>query len=678
MDHEAIESALRAFQSGDASGDLERLAGLIDALRPGRLESDDAAIPRVRVLTTLLKENETHRQAVRDAILRSIGWRRCGLPLAELGFSLRMGLLPKIVRSIGRLFLPAPVDEGSLTEVLDVVFHKRRDYEWITLVSMEDWAALIKAMDWKAADPAKLATLRRDLLSGLSATAHRIATLGVDEELIRAQPGIADFSQPFLVQARAAEQFAQDCAKQMEARANADTIPDAAPAFNALKRCEEIRSEVRKHAAQHGTSMHLTALLALMQSLIEKQRSFLIVLSSAAPEKRYLALVDLLDDAIAAVNKRDSLREMLASNLDLVALNVTQHAGRTGEHYAAANRAEYRAMLLAALGAGVIIPFMALAKTQIGKLHLPLLYETIFVSLNYSLGFVLIHMLHFTVATKQPAMTAAHIAAAVRTRSGRLSDVPVLVELVQRVTRTQFAAVLGNVGMALPLAFGISLLFKEYWGGMPIDAEKAAHLLHDMNPFETLALAHAAIAGVCLFLSGLISGYYDNFTAYGRIGERLRRHRFLKWLLGESRLQRFASYMERNLGALIGNFIFGCMLGMMPFIGKLTSLPLDIRHIAFASANFSYGYNGLPNPPAQDVVLLTLAGIALVGFTNLAVSFSLALWFALRSQHAHFGHSSLKLLPLLLRKIIFSPLSFVFPPRDATKSSAAVVPGAGQ
>jgi site-specific recombinase len=213
---------------------------------------------------------------------------------------------------------------------------------------------------------------------------------------------------------------------------------------------------------------------------------------------------------------------------------------------------------------------------------------------------------------------------------------------------------------------------------MPIDAEKAEHLLHELNPFETLAIAHAAIAGVCLFLSGLISGYYDNFTAYGRIGERLRRHRFLKWLLGESRLQRFAGYMERNLGALIGNFIFGCLLGMMPFIGKLTSLPLDIRHIAFASANFSYGYTGLPTPPAQDVIWTTLVGIALIGFTNLAVSFSLALWFALRSQHAHFGTSSLKVMPLLVRKFALSPLSFLFPPKDGGKNASGVLPGAGQ
>ena len=33
--------------------------------------------------------------------------------------------------------------------------------------------------------------------------------------------------------------------------------------------------------------------------------------------------------------------------------------------------------------------------------------------MNYALGFVLIYLLHFTIATKQPAMTAQTIAGAV-------------------------------------------------------------------------------------------------------------------------------------------------------------------------------------------------------------------------------------------------------------------------
>ena len=48
--------------------------------------------------------------------------------------------------------------------------------------------------------------------------------------------------------------------------------------------------------------------------------------------------------------------------------------------------------------------------------------EALPVSLNYGLGFVLIHLLHFTVATKQPAMTANAIAASMGDSRGKARD----------------------------------------------------------------------------------------------------------------------------------------------------------------------------------------------------------------------------------------------------------------
>ena len=73
--------------------------------------------------------------------------------------------------------------------------------------------------------------------------------------------------------------------------------------------------------------------------------------------------------------------------------------------------------------------------------------------------------------------------------------------------------------------------------------------------FDSLALLYAAIAGVCLFLAGLISGYYDNLAAYERIRERVEHIAWLKRLLGEARLLRFAKYVDDNLGARIDSIL---------------------------------------------------------------------------------------------------------------------------
>ena len=200
------------------------------------------------------------------------------------------------------------------------------------------------------------------------------------------------------------------------------------------------------------------------------------------------------------------------------------------------------------------------------------------------------------------------------------------------MSRTQWVSIAGNVTITMLTAFAIALTALQFVGWDAADPQKAAHLLHDLHPWHSLALLHAAIAGVYLFLSGLISGYYDNQALYHRIPQRLRRTKWLRTLLGPARLARLSIYVEHNLGALSGNFLFGCMLGCTPILGELLGLPLDIRHVAFASANFAYGLVGLQFDVAPATVVVTLAGVLLVGLVNLAVSFSLALKVALRSR----------------------------------------------
>src|SRR5690606_41096394 len=111
--------------------------------------------------------------------------------------------------------------------------------------------------------------------------------------------------------------------------------------------------------------------------------------------------------------------------------------------------------------------------------------------------------------------------------------------------------------------------------------------LHDLNPFTSLAIPHAAIAGVCLFLSGLLAGYFDNMAVYRKVGPRLKAHVRLSQLMGQERLYRFADYIERNLGALAGKFMFGIMLGSMGTIGFVLGLPLVMRRSALAGASCS-------------------------------------------------------------------------------------------
>jgi hypothetical protein len=49
-----------------------------------------------------------------------------------------------------------------------------------------------------------------------------------------------------------------------------------------------------------------------------------------------------------------------------------------------------------------------------------------------------------------------------------------------------------------------------------------------------------------------------------------------------------ANYIRTDLGALAGNFYFGCLLGAVSGLGVMLGMPLDIRHVTFVAAFFGF------------------------------------------------------------------------------------------
>jgi site-specific recombinase len=218
--------------------------------------------------------------------------------------------------------------------------------------------------------------------------------------------------------------------------------------------------------------------------------------------------------------------------------------------------------------------------------------------------------------------------------------------------------------IAIPTAYAIAWAWYGSTGHHLVDPVKAHHLLDEINPIASLSLFHAAIAGVCLFLSGLISGYYDNKASYNQIPQRLMQLSSMNWLFGAARWQRMTNYIGDNLGALAGNFFFGIMLGSIGQIGVFLGLPIDIRHITFSSANFAFALVGLDHHLPWQVWSMSLLGIALIGIVNLTVSFSLALFVAMRSRHVSFEQTS-ELMSLLWKRFIRHGREFFFPPKES-------------
>lgn len=590
-----LESSLRRLCQ--EPGKTETLALLVAALRPGNGQAPQQSTVNLQALSFLLEHQADYRQALRLALCTLLAETR-QIPLyTEAGILANDGFGTTLLHRLGERALPMPHNPDSLRDRFGLLFSHKHDYLWLEAVPDATWHALWRALAWdEAPRQDSERQTRLQLLESVQVLSARITAIGLEPELVRVCPEVERFASPFMHLNAEVQRYVDGYHQAL-----VDGTPppeDEKQVLVLLEQCEAILGKVRKNAARYGISVSLTYHGLRLAQSIARLRALLELLSPEHDPAEKPQLFRLLVDFARAENRKYSLRDLFKSNTELLALQVTEHAGRHGEHYIAEDRRDWAKMGKAAMGAGFIVGFMALIKLMLARGHLPLLWEGIAFGLNYAIGFIIVQILHLTIATKQPAMTAARLAAALHEQNGRKKQLEVLADLITKVVRTQFVAIMGNVLLAIPTAALIALGWSALFGAPVVDAAKAQKLLHEIDPLHSLALPHAAIAGIFLFLSGLIAGYYDNKAIYRRIPERVASHRLLKRLLGENRAWRLGHYIEHNLGALAGNFYFGMFLGLTGTIGTILGLPLDIRHITFSSANLALRQRGAGLPGA--------------------------------------------------------------------------------
>ncbi|HYA65957.1 MAG TPA: site-specific recombinase [Burkholderiaceae bacterium] len=676
----ALEVVLDRFVH-DVEDSVMLFRALVEELRPRDPTDGKAASEHLALLTQLLSESEPRRRAVRKHLLELFANRQPLRLFTDAGILPASGFFSELLRRATQRFLPALLDPGQIADCLALVYYKRNDHLWLFEVSpvvrRRFWQTVYLARE---TDSDAHHRLEDAMLEAMRVLAVRVAAMGTQPELQRVMPGLDRFESPFLALAAEVERFV-DAIRAPDRRSPDTASPnDARQLMVFVEQCGEVLKRARGVSARQGTSLALTYLLVRASQCLRRlqmlARARTVHLHRDLEPALLEAWVEFLSEAVRGIVRRNSVREHFHELIGLLALRITDNASRTGEHYITTDRLQYARMWRSAAGAGLIIGAMALIKILLSPLPLAPLQQAFVISMNYSLGFVLVYVLHCTIATKQPAMTAATIAGSIGQAHGQLRHLSSVVDMIAQIFRSQLAAILGNVLVALPTAVALGLGLSWAVGEPFVAPPKAAQLLHDLDPVRSLAIPHAAIAGVYLFLSGLIAGYYDNAAAYRQISQRVAALPRLRQLIGAARTERLAGYVDRNLGGLMSNFFFGIFLGSTATLGGFIGLPLDIRHITFAAANLGYALVAFGFDVPAATVAWSVLGVVLVGFTNLTVSFSLALWVALRSRGVEFAHWR-QLLAQLGQRFVTRPQEFLLPPARQGQAAASDGPDEG-
>ena len=450
--------------------------------------------------------------------------------------------------------------------------------------------------------------------------------------------------QPFRQLARIAEQFS-DHAQALPANTpgrHADTpwqpddkridepalLQEAQYLRALLDTCRRCADSVHDHLEAHGVSVDVVFEVDQLKERTHRIDSLLTCVVSPEPARE---ITRLLAELVRTADERRSVRALLSRHYSLLARKVAERSAETGQHYITRDFAEYREMLKAALGGGAVLAATTLIKFAILALALSAFWGGFFAGVNYAASFVLVQLWHFTVATKQPAMTAPAMA-------DKLSDlssdeaVEGFVDEVAQLIRSQAAGIFGNLAAVTPLVLAVQYGCRAIFDAPLVGHRDALHVLDSLTLLGPTAF-YAAFTGVLLFVSSLIAGWVENWFVWHRLDSAIAWNPRIVARLGAARAQRWGLYWRANISGFASNISLGLMLGVIPVVALFFGLPIEVRHVTLstgqlAAAVGSEGFGLL----RHALFWWCVAGIVVTGVLNLSVSFFFAFKVALRSR----------------------------------------------
>ncbi|MBP7845269.1 MAG: site-specific recombinase [Proteobacteria bacterium] len=633
-----------------------RSPGRISMQNSEKTKSSQLKAARVRYFLLSLERNPEWKLKVAHT-LRSIISESSALDLfCTSGLPEEPGFMSEATERFLLRTLPRPPHDTDLGEIFIMLFPSQEDANWLSLLddsTLEDLGALLKY----GLASHDVNFFKRDLEDAFLFLAGQVRALGLDPRIRRRTKIARIRERPFFKVSGDANFFVQTLESGEAAK-----ISEAANNFRkTLLECLNQLTEVHLYLEEFGVSVAIVYQLDRISSMLKRLETMLELLEGKDHSVR--KVFDFFRSLIIEAAQRKSLGALFSENLSLLSQKIAERSAETGDHYITHSRKEYLNMFEKALGGGFVTAFTAFFKVVLEHLSLAYFIKGFIVSLNYAGSFVLIHFLGFTLATKQPAMTANALAAKMSMLKER-KNLEALVDEIICLFRSQIGAVLGNITMVIPVCIGLNFIFYSLKGSSFVSSSLGTELLATHSLKLPPLLFYGAFTGILLWLSSVAAGWIDNWSAFREIDKAIAHNRRLRWLLGSLRAEKLAQRYRSNLAGISGSIILGFLLGLSPKFLAFLGIPLDVRHVTLSTgvvtlAACSQGIDVVKSPELWWAVL----GIVGIGLMNISVSFGMAFWVALRARKIEATERE-EIYALLLTRIRQSFGTLFFPPKS--------------
>ncbi|MFT3697872.1 MAG: hypothetical protein QM831_32325 [Kofleriaceae bacterium] len=563
--------------------------------------------------------------------LESVFWESKSVALfAESGMPGDRGLLGETFERIAQRILPRPPDDEDLDRFVSRLFRARRDCAWITEAPVEVFQKLGELLGniWQP--------IFDGMKDAIALLCTRISALGLSAPLRERSDAMLVRDNPFfrlpLVSLEEMPMVIAECRSQLDV--------------------------IRRNLESSGVSVDVVYRVDSIERMLRRTARLLTVLDEQKASNRAAEVQKMLGVLTLGRIEDQSIRQLGKENLGIVARKMIERVGGTEELRVAATKKDYAKMLVSAAGGGAIAALAVMGRFFVAWGQFAPFIDGMFTGCVYAGSFVIMQLIGMTFALKQSSMTGATLAASLRETNGK-RDIDHVVATIAKLSRTQFAAVVGNIVAIAALAIGIDLLWNLATGDHFLDTKTTAPaVIGSLSVGKIGTFTFAAITGVLMFLSGLASGWLENWMLYRRIPEAIRKHRSIAGrVAGKKSLDRIATFLERHVAGLGNAIVLGFLLALTPIFFKLFGIPMDVRHVTLAAGRLVFAGCAAG---FSHVTVTAIIGIVVIGLINFAVSFALALWVALRARDVE-NKDRLTLLSALAKRFVRHPVEFFWP-----------------
>ena len=588
------------------------------------------------------------------------------LSLTEANILSENAFYPELKKRLLDKILPSVENEDTIWYLVDTVsVRPKTDLEFFRNLKKDHLSEIFRLLkiDLFILKP----SVKNELLFSLNILSWRIIGNAMDVQVVNMAPEYRNFDNPFLALQNELDLLNQSYREDKHFQLTSKSV-NYKQIKVLMQQCLDFVALAFKNSSKYGISGKINQSLIKIRQQLERMNDILSVMIFDKEDDVLKNSKRLFFKILEYKSHKNNLRELISDSTTLKSHLITNHTAETGSHYIATTSKDYMNMFWKASGGGVIVGGLCVLKLLYGYIPGSDFSHAFLYAFNYAMGFIMIYLMNYTLATKQPAMTAATMAKVLSEGENTRKNYVDFAHLVSKLFRTQFIAFMGNVLFAFPIAlaiiYGMDVIFKQNFA-----VEKSVKMLKDLDPVQSKAIFHACIAGFFLFISGIISGNIGNSSVFYHIPKRIEKNPFLNYFVGKNTAKGLSEYYAKNWAGIISNFWFGIFLGITGPIGLFFGLDLDIRHITFASGNFALGLYGADFSVSSATFWIAFGTVFLIGFFNFAVSFGLSMILAFQSRKVNFGEVK-EIYREIFRYFMKNPFRFFLPIRSTLDHSA--------